>query len=59
MNHTELLAKGLIYIEKRKVIKHGNCYIISLPHEIVDLWKELSETRQKIEVYIKATAQQT
>ena len=59
MNYAELLTRGLIYLGKRRVIKHGNRYIISLPHEMAELWKELSEAHQKIEIYIKATAQQT
>lgn len=58
MSLVELLkSRKLLPLGQRRISRLGNDrYVVYLPAELNDLWKELNETRAKVKVYIELEA---
>jgi len=55
MSLVELLkSRKLLPLGQRRISRLGNDrYVVYLPVELNDLWKELNETKIKVRVYIE------
>lgn len=49
----EFLRMGLMYLGRRKVLRSGNRYVLSLPSRMADLWEELASKGVEVEVYVR------
>jgi len=43
----------VIVIPKREVVRHGNRFIVYLPADYNDIWKEIKKQGKKVRVYIE------